>query len=488
MADITLIKWNSTKKRPEMVDVLTDTPVVLSLKVGTTGSYTEITKALIDGKLDKSGGTMSGAIAMGSNKITGLAQGTDSNDAVTKAQLDAAVAGLDFQADVLNIQTDDTLDPGATPTEGDRYIITNASNLNTNFGTITGLANNDIVEYQTSAFVVVYDVSVQGEGALVWDRNSNTFQKYDGTSWSEFGGLAGVTAGDGLTKSGNTLNVGAGDGISVAADSVTVNLDGSTLSKSASGVKVADAGITATQIAAAALGNGLTGGAGTALAVEADSTGGSNLATVINVSANGVAVKIDDSSIGENGSNQLEVKADGINDTHIDFGTGANQVADDNLPSVFTPSNYSPSQVASEGNDKVSAHLKGIDTALGSIGADVDTFTAGEDIAIRDLCFIKSDGKMYKAQGDADANFGRTFVAKAAVLTDASGEFYAVGSKVSGFSGLTPGTDYYLSQSSAGGYSTKASLGNASGSSQIRAFTALSATEIRIDYEVEMSF
>lgn len=39
--------------------------------------------------LPKSGGTMSGDIAMGSNKITGLGTGTASTDAVNKSQLDA---------------------------------------------------------------------------------------------------------------------------------------------------------------------------------------------------------------------------------------------------------------------------------------------------------------------------------------------------------------------------------------------------------------
>lgn len=43
-------------------------------------------------RLATAGGTMSGAIAMGSNKITGLANGTASADAVNKGQLDAAVA------------------------------------------------------------------------------------------------------------------------------------------------------------------------------------------------------------------------------------------------------------------------------------------------------------------------------------------------------------------------------------------------------------
>lgn len=45
-------------------------------------------------KLSLSGGTMSGILAMGSQKITGLANGSDSNDAVNKGQLDAAIAAV----------------------------------------------------------------------------------------------------------------------------------------------------------------------------------------------------------------------------------------------------------------------------------------------------------------------------------------------------------------------------------------------------------
>ena len=43
----------------------------------------------LDERLPKAGGTMSGAIAMGSNKITGLADGENDGDAVNKGQLDA---------------------------------------------------------------------------------------------------------------------------------------------------------------------------------------------------------------------------------------------------------------------------------------------------------------------------------------------------------------------------------------------------------------
>lgn len=48
----------------------------------------------------------------------------------------------------------------------------------------------------------------------------------------------------------------------------------------------------------------------------------------------------------------------------IDFGTGTDQVNSRAIPAHFTPVNYTPTQVAAEGADKISAHLRGIDSAL----------------------------------------------------------------------------------------------------------------------------
>jgi hypothetical protein len=58
--------------------------------------------------------------------------------------------------------------------------------------------------------------------------------------FTQFARAGEVHDGAGLSLTGNILAVGAGDGIQVDADSVTVKLDGSTLSKSSSGLKVAD--------------------------------------------------------------------------------------------------------------------------------------------------------------------------------------------------------------------------------------------------------
>ena len=145
------------------------------------------------------------------NKVTNLATATNAADAVRFDQLQNALAGLDFQPDINDVVLDGaTTFPGTglpAAALGQRYIIVDTSALNVAWGTITGVGNNDIVQCNGSSWVVAYDVSVQGEGALAWDRDSNTFQKWDGTTWAEFGGLAGITAGNGLTKSGNTLDL-----------------------------------------------------------------------------------------------------------------------------------------------------------------------------------------------------------------------------------------------------------------------------------------
>lgn len=73
------------------------------------------------------------------------------------------------------------------------------------------------------------------------------------------------------------------------------------------------------------------------------------------------------------------------------------------------------------------------------------TFTAGENIAARDVVYLKvSDGKIYKASSTNNDWIG---VATAAITSGASGTVYPNGSLVGGFSGLTPGTWYKVNAS-----------------------------------------
>jgi hypothetical protein len=84
---------------------------------------------------------------------------------------------------------------------------------------------------------------------------------------------------------------------------------------------------------------------------------------------------------------------------------------------------------------------------------------AGEAIAAGDACYIKSDGKVWLSTGAA-ANAAakvRGFAAEAAASGEAVTLFWNVTLRYG--AGLTPGADYYLSGTTAGGLDTAASTG-----------------------------
>lgn len=114
---------------------------------------------------------------------------TNSTHAATKGYVDTLVQGIHWQEPVLDRQVDNTLDPGASPTTGDRYIIEDSGNLHANFGTITGVGDDDIVEYNGSAFVVVWDASVEGEGGAAWVQDEDKIYTFNGTAWVAFGNI-----------------------------------------------------------------------------------------------------------------------------------------------------------------------------------------------------------------------------------------------------------------------------------------------------------
>ena len=264
--------------------------------------------------LNKGGDNLDGDINANGHKISGLGAPNAPTDAARQIDIDNALSGLNWQEDVKGVQVDATLDPGVA-VKGDRYILTDVAALHAGFGTIAGVGNGDIVEHDGTEFVVVFDVSAEGEkanGTLAWDNGTKTYKRYLTGAWGSFGGLSDINAGAGLEQVGNTINVRMGAGIvelpedgvgidlraesglalldadgaeSTAADAkLSVKLDGVTLAKTAAGLKVAAKGIGAAELDAAAFGNGLVGGEGSAVTVKAKADGG------IIVDAEGVSV------------------------------------------------------------------------------------------------------------------------------------------------------------------------------------------------------
>lgn len=243
--------------------------------------------------VNKAGDSMNGNLSMKGNRIIGLSKGVDGTEPVRVSDLDAALAGFNWQDDVVAIQKDATLVPDLT--KGNRYIVTDVANLNAAFGKIAGVGNGDIVVSDGTAFTVAYDVSTdpKAEGAIAFSHADQQYTRYVGGAWTVFFGLEALVAGVGIKKEGNVVSVqlGAGiaqlptdevgvdvtDGLALYKDGVEstdaaaqlgVKIDGTTLAKSAAGLKVPAQGITEAELASSVVGTTLTGGAGHALEVN----------------------------------------------------------------------------------------------------------------------------------------------------------------------------------------------------------------------------
>ena len=197
------------------------------------------TVAFSENVLALAGGTMTGAIAMGTNKITGLGTPTDGTDAATKAYVDSAAQGIDWKASVRaattanvtlasDLENGDTLD-GITLATGDRVLVKNQSTGSENgiyvvkaSGAPDRSTDADTGAELTASFAVfVEEGTVNADSGYVLTTDGAITVGTTTLTFTQFTGLGQVVAGDGLSKTGNTLNVTAGTGISITGDAVT---------------------------------------------------------------------------------------------------------------------------------------------------------------------------------------------------------------------------------------------------------------------------
>jgi hypothetical protein len=237
----------ATTAELNILDGVTSTAAELNILDGATLTTTElnyvdgVTSAIqtqLDGKLDESGGTMTGAIAMGTNKITGLGTPTDATDAATKAYVDSAAQGIDWKASVrvattgsinraIELVDGGTID-GVTLATGDRVLVKNNAGAENGIyvvgATVTRSTDCDTAAELTASFAVfVEEGTANADSGWVLTNNGTITVGTTELVFTQFTGLGQITAGDGLTKTGNALNVvGTADRITANGDSIDI--------------------------------------------------------------------------------------------------------------------------------------------------------------------------------------------------------------------------------------------------------------------------
>lgn len=182
------------------------------------------------------------SVSLNSQKITNLLDPTSPQDAATKAYVDAARSGLDVKDSVraattgpINLATDleagDVLDTTVTLVAGNRVLVKNQSTASQN-GIYVVQASGAAVratdfdssaEVTPGAFVFVEEGTANADSGWVLTTDGSITVGTTALTWSQFSGAGQVTAGAGLTKTGNTLDVGGTtDRITVNADSVDI--------------------------------------------------------------------------------------------------------------------------------------------------------------------------------------------------------------------------------------------------------------------------
>jgi len=208
-----------------------------SLNVNITGDA-----ATLDGNdavdfVAVAGDTMSGDLDMGTNAITNLASPTQSSDAATKAYADSISESLDIKESVrvcteTNIDLTSSSDPnpvdGVTLSDGDRLLLKEQTDGTENGIYVATTATDPTTwsrssdadedsEVTSGMFVFVESGTTHTDQGFVLTTSDPITLGTTSLSFTQFSGAGSIDAGDGIKRSGNTLNIEpadfAGDGL-----------------------------------------------------------------------------------------------------------------------------------------------------------------------------------------------------------------------------------------------------------------------------------
>lgn len=177
------------------------------------------------------------SVSMNSQKITGLAEPTANSDAATKLYVDNAITGLDPKSSVKAATTGDITLSGTQTVDGvslsvsDRVLVKNQSTTSQNgiyvvaAGAWARANDADSWPELVGAYTWVEEGSINADTGWVFTVDAGGTLGVTSIAVTQFNSSgSGITAGDGLTLTGNVLDiVGTTDRIVINANSIDIS-------------------------------------------------------------------------------------------------------------------------------------------------------------------------------------------------------------------------------------------------------------------------
>lgn len=185
-----------------------------------------------------------GVVDVTDSRITGVATPVNATDAANKSYVDNAITGLSFKESVNLFANTNIALTGSTSTlvidghsaldqtdNGYRVLLT-AQTTGSQNGiyvyadngttyTLSRSADADAYTELDGASVFVVEGSVYAQTG--WVQTNHYLTDFSGQTWVQFSGSGAYVAGEGLTLTGTTFNVGAGNGVTVTANAVSLS-------------------------------------------------------------------------------------------------------------------------------------------------------------------------------------------------------------------------------------------------------------------------
>jgi len=174
------------------------------------------------------------AVSFNNQRITSLADPTAATDAANKQYVDNLAAGISWKNSVrvattvnITLSGTQTID-GVSVIANDRVLVKNQSTASGNgiylcaAGAWTRTTDADTAAEIEGAAVFVEEGTAQADTAWVCTTNAPITVGTTSLTFVQFAGPGDVTAGTGMTQSGNTLNVIGGTGMVANADDIAV--------------------------------------------------------------------------------------------------------------------------------------------------------------------------------------------------------------------------------------------------------------------------